>query len=217
MEELKNRADELGIVMSEEAVKANVHLGDTLADVKGRVWGHLPRTHHGFLPVLQKVLDWIIQHMPEIKTVMGGALEFLGKVIGTVVDIIGGMLNAIEKVIGAAQRPGIGLKRVFGGGGRTTSTPVVASTPDMPALAGGGDILRSGWALVGERGPELAYLPTGAQVRPLGNDSVTINQTINVTGPVDSDTIRELDATLGRRNDELVRRLKLAHPGGGMG
>jgi len=40
-------------------------------------------------------------------------------------------------------------------------------TPDIPLLASGGNITRSGMAMVGERGPELLRLPRGAQVQPL--------------------------------------------------
>lgn len=36
--------------------------------------------------------------------------------------------------------------------------------PDIPYLATGGSISRGGWAVVGERGPELVNVPTGAQV-----------------------------------------------------
>lgn len=213
MEELKNRADELGIVMSEEAVKANVQFGDTLADVKDGFGAIFRELTTAFLPILQKVLDWIVKHMPQIEKTFSVVFGTIGKVVGTVVDIIGGVLNAIDKVIGAAQRAWDWLKKVFGGGEKTASPLPVVPATDVPAMAGGGDVLRSGWALVGEQGPELAWLPTGAQVRPLGTDSVTINQTINVTGPVDSQTLRQLDEVLDRRNADLVTRLRLARPG----
>jgi hypothetical protein len=38
---------------------------------------------------------------------------------------------------------------------------------DVPMLAQGGRITMGGWAVVGERGPELARMPSGAEVRPL--------------------------------------------------
>lgn len=38
----------------------------------------------------------------------------------------------------------------------------------IPGLAGGGMVTRGGAFMVGEAGPELAYMPTGAAVRPLG-------------------------------------------------
>jgi hypothetical protein len=39
--------------------------------------------------------------------------------------------------------------------------------PQIPYLAKGGHILGGGLAMVGERGPEQVYLPTGATVAPL--------------------------------------------------
>lgn len=41
--------------------------------------------------------------------------------------------------------------------------------PNMPHLATGGTMLRGGLALVGERGPEVVSLPTGATVHPNGS------------------------------------------------
>ena len=41
--------------------------------------------------------------------------------------------------------------------------------PYIPLLAKGGDIVRSGSAIVGEAGPELIDLPVGAKVTPLNN------------------------------------------------
>lgn len=41
------------------------------------------------------------------------------------------------------------------------------STPNLPYLARGGLIHRAGFAVVGERGPELVHLDRGAQVSPL--------------------------------------------------
>ena len=62
----------------------------------------------------------------------------------------------------------------------------VAGAAGAPtALADGGYVARGGWAVVGERGPELAYLPTGANVydnatsRRSGGVNVTVNVTAN--------------------------------------
>lgn len=50
--------------------------------------------------------------------------------------------------------------------------------PDIPMLARGGRITAPGWAMVGERGPELLNLGRGAQVVPLdragGDESFTV-------------------------------------------
>ncbi len=59
----------------------------------------------------------------------------------------------------------------------------------VPQFAEGGTQLRSGPAIVGERGPELVHLPAGAQVTPISRDS-TINVTANYTNPQEPQGIR---------------------------
>ncbi len=69
--------------------------------------------------------------------------------------------------------------------GATGGTPVASAGDSPVALADGGYVARGGWAVVGERGPELAYLPTGANVydnatsRRSGGVNVTVNVTAN--------------------------------------
>lgn len=88
LQELKNRADELGIVMSEDAVRANVKFGDTMQDVKN-AFGSLVR---GFttemLPMLQQFLDFILANMPTIQEVFGGVMNSLGEAVAAVLPFL---------------------------------------------------------------------------------------------------------------------------------
>lgn len=59
------------------------------------------------------------------------------------------------------------------------------SVPDIPYLASGGDVTRAGIAMVGERGPERLYLPSGAQVRPLTQRSASPDGRIEVGGEIE--------------------------------
>lgn len=57
---------------------------------------------------------------------------------------------------------------------------VTLSTPNIPYLAHGGRVRGAGMAVVGERGPEVVYLPQGATVAPLdsgerGGGPITVN------------------------------------------
>jgi len=59
-----------------------------------------------------------------------------------------------------------GLSLTIGGGeimGKKIPS-VTLNTPNIPMLASGGDIAQGGWAVVGERGSELAHLPGGSHV-----------------------------------------------------
>lgn len=65
---LKKEADDLGLVMSESSVKAGVKFGDTLANVKDAAGGLKNQIGAALMPILQKMLDAIIQHMPQIQS-----------------------------------------------------------------------------------------------------------------------------------------------------
>lgn len=71
-------------------------------------------------------------------------------------------------------------------------------TPDIPGLATGGTVTRSGSALVGERGPEILSLPRGASVIPLSS-----NQRIEV--PVYLDGRQIALAVAGQVSTEKAR------------
>lgn len=86
MKDLKGRADDLGLVMSEEAVKANVKFGDSMADVKQSLGAAFMQLSNKFLPILQIFLDWVLAHMPEIQEFIGKAFEVISKVISVAFD-----------------------------------------------------------------------------------------------------------------------------------
>jgi phage-related protein len=68
--------------------------------------------------------------------------------------------NSLQFKIPGFDPPGPGPK--FGG--------FTLGVPDIPELAIGGTAIMPGWALTGEHGPELTYMPAGASVIPLPDD-----------------------------------------------
>jgi hypothetical protein len=102
MNDLKNRANELGLVMSEEAIKANVVFGDTMDDVKQSIGMVTTNISTAFLPIVQSVLNWVLEHMPEIQATAGTAFKAFGDAVKFVIDnsnwlipVLGGLLGAI--------------------------------------------------------------------------------------------------------------------------
>lgn len=68
----------------------------------------------------------------------------------------------------------------------------------VPMLAKGGDIMSPGWAIVGEKGPELGYFPRGAQVRPLPpTGGGTGTQRIEVTGTIIHKGVNDRNQLMG--------------------
>ena len=67
MAALKKEADDLGIVMSEDTVKAGVVLGDTIANVKDAFGGLMNRIGGAAIPIIQQFADMIIEGLPKIR------------------------------------------------------------------------------------------------------------------------------------------------------
>jgi hypothetical protein len=125
-------------------------------------------------------------------------LDGIEAFINGAVDLLNGILAPINAVSGAiADVTGIGI--------RVPLLPYV----DIPGLWEGGNILRSGSVLVGERGPEILNLPRGASVEPLDGGRGHAAQ--DNGGPVDLSprSIKELAIQLGdvveRRTELMIR------------
>ncbi len=103
-------------------------------------------------------------------TIMG----FIKDRVNTVIDVI----NKLIKIMFKLNPLLLGLD-VLG----------VISAPEIPQFAHGGTMRRSGAALVGERGPEIVSLPTGAQISPVSRSN-TFNVTANYTNPQEPTSIR---------------------------
>lgn len=95
---LRDRASELGLVMSEDAVGAGVLLGDTLSDVKQSFGAVITTLGAELMPIVQQVLDWILQHMPEIQSVVGQVLEFIKGLINDLTPLIQAIQPIVEQV-----------------------------------------------------------------------------------------------------------------------
>lgn len=80
MAALKKEADDLGIVMSEDTVKAGVVLGDTIANVKDAFGGLLNRIGAAAIPLIQQIADMIIAGLPKIQALFGKLVPVISSV-----------------------------------------------------------------------------------------------------------------------------------------
>lgn len=78
---LIQRANDLGLVMGEDAVKAGVTFGDTMADIKSSLGALGNKLMSAAMPLLQKLLDFIIERMPQIQ-------GFIDKLAPVLVDLL---------------------------------------------------------------------------------------------------------------------------------
>jgi uncharacterized protein YjbJ (UPF0337 family) len=112
MEALKNKANELGIVMSEDSVKAAEGFGDQMDDVKMSFDGIKNKIVGDLLPSLSNMLTWFSDKMPAIQETAGNALGFISDTIGFIAEnsnilipVLGGLAAAfvIMQIIGVVN------------------------------------------------------------------------------------------------------------------
>lgn len=120
-----------------------------------------------------------IEIFVEIKQHISDALNSLGGIAqGAWNNVTGAVKGGINDVIGAINGFINNLDKLHINipGGQTVGFNI----PDIPYLASGGTIAQSGFAVVGERGPEGLFLPAGAQVVPNSQLGAMGGQTIIV-------------------------------------
>lgn len=110
IQDLMDRAHDLGLVMSDEAVTAGVVFGDTLADVKDSAGMVVTEIGTAVMPMLQTALDWVLAHLPEIKAVVDRLMygvrmaisafqEFWAKYGDLITEKVMSVVNIVRQVV----------------------------------------------------------------------------------------------------------------------
>ena len=108
--DLTQRAHDLGLVMSDEAVTAGVVLGDTMDDVKQTFGALGNQLGVGFMPIIQSVLELILANIPTIHTMFNqlapvlivlleGVLPPLFTLVESLLPVIFSLLESIIPVV----------------------------------------------------------------------------------------------------------------------
>lgn len=100
IDDLKNRAKELGLVMSDEAITAGDNFGDSLEALKQSLGGMAMQFAGQFIPVLQSGIDFMMNNMPAIKDMMGGVFTALSTAFQSVTPLLADLVtNALPTLI----------------------------------------------------------------------------------------------------------------------
>ena len=161
-----------------------------------------------FQSVRDKIVGFFSSIKNGIKNAFSSLFEIVKKPLNAMIGGINIFINAYEKMIkkiaGMINKiPRVKIK-VPGTDGFDFGLPKFPTLEidDIPLLADGGVIQRTGSVIVGEEGPELLELPRAAQVTPLDKTGQSIVININ-----DAKVFNERD---GERLGELiVKSLKL--------
>jgi hypothetical protein len=109
---------------------------------------------------VSKAKDWIVSAFKTVADVITAPFRFLVDTIEKVVRLAKEAIGLVDKI------PGAGLVKGAAGAVGKVGGAVGGLIGKLPGLHQGGAITRGGWAVTGERGPELGFWPTGSAVVP---------------------------------------------------
>jgi phage-related protein len=143
-------------------------IADVIRIVLALIKGDWEEVWNGIESFFSNIWDTICKVAEGFGKIFGEIFEGIKKVVLGVWDgIVDGIKKAINWVIGGINTFIRGLNKIK----IPDWVPVVGgkgiNIKEIPTLAEGGEILRSGRVIVGEAGPEMLELPQGAKVKPL--------------------------------------------------
>ncbi|SNR95433.1 hypothetical protein SAMN05446037_100263 [Anaerovirgula multivorans] len=99
VEEMKQRAEELGLVLGDEAIDAGVLFADTMDQVKRSLGSVATQVGVAVMPVIQSLLEWILEHMPTIQAVFSKVFGVIETVVTTAINIFNDYLMPVFQMI----------------------------------------------------------------------------------------------------------------------
>ncbi len=92
VDELKKKANELGLVLSDEAIDAGVKFTDTMDQLKRSFGAVFAQVGAAIIPIFQQLAEWIMQHMPQIQSIFQ-------TVFGVIGILVNGFIQGIQLII----------------------------------------------------------------------------------------------------------------------
>lgn len=135
------------------------------------IWDSIKRVFTGVIQFVKGVFtgDWR-GAWQGVVNIFGGIFDGIKAAakapLNALIGLLNGAIGAINSLINGFNGIGFTLPKWLGGGSWHPSIPTI---PSIPYLAKGGTV-RSGYAIVGEAGPELLRVgPNGTSVQPLSH------------------------------------------------
>ncbi len=103
MEAMKQEAHDLGLVMSEDAVKSGAEMGDMFSKVEQSLSTLKNQLMAEMMPYVMEILQWVIENIPMIretvKSVMDAILPIVKPILNMVMQLLPPLLNAIKRLL----------------------------------------------------------------------------------------------------------------------
>jgi hypothetical protein len=183
---------------------------EALADLLGEIFNVDTDTDAATTQVAVELLTGAIEGVPKNVTTYFNAVDNVSLTAGEISDILANLDGrTVTTYVNTVQTGGLALNNPFATGG-TIPANGQRVLDGVPAFAGGGTL-----ALVGEAGPELVRLPTGAQVT---SNPASRTVLANVAQRGDAGVVFNGPVTLSVQRDgtaqEAIRRAALARARG---
>jgi phage-related protein len=103
VDEMRQQAHDLGLVLDDETIDAGVHLTDTIDQVERSFGAVVTQIGASVMPIVQQLLNWVLAHMPEIQAVLSAVFKVLNTVVTTAVQVVGKLYEKFESVFPAIK------------------------------------------------------------------------------------------------------------------
>jgi len=87
VEEMRKKANDLGLVLSDETIDASVKFTDSMDQVKRSLSAVVTNVGASVMPMMQGLLEWVSNNMPAIKSTFKTAFDGISTVVKGSVDI----------------------------------------------------------------------------------------------------------------------------------
>jgi hypothetical protein len=130
----------------------------------GQVWTAVTNIIGGIGPTLQGIWDGV---WTDAQTAWGAISDVINGLIGSIGDDINAFVTTIKNISIPIPSVSVSLGDILNGVMPSVNVGVNWETlGQIAGLANGGTLTSGGSVLVGERGPEILNLPSGASVNP---------------------------------------------------
>lgn len=123
VDEMKAKAHELGLVLSDEAVDSGVVFTDTMDQAQRMLGSVVSQIGVGVMPMFQTFMEWIMENMPAIQEIFGAVFGAIEWVVNTVVDVFTAyLLPIIQTIVAWVKENWPAIQETIGGVFETIKT-----------------------------------------------------------------------------------------------
>ena len=96
IDEMRQQAHDLGLVLDDEAIDSGVHLTDTIDQVQRAFGAIVTKVGVEVMPIVQKLLEMILNNMPTIQTVLSKVFGVISTLVTTALGVLGKLYEYVK-------------------------------------------------------------------------------------------------------------------------